>query len=365
MDRYQRFTMPTSSKHSQEDPATQYPWSPTPQSDTRVAPSIGPQTPLNMRPNNVRFEPISTPLPPFSQFSQISEFPASQPLVRQPRGSRLNALNEKEQTLVVQWCIARQNDYRNKNVRQVDFWANCTAFIRDKFNKTNMTPVRSIKTWVKKRRLQVAEERRVSGRAISDTKWKQALDKWIQVLDDIEIQAERDKASKKAAIDQHKAASNRSRDTLTTRLAKRSADSNDLYENSESDINRDYELDEDMKDFEATQRSLSVLTGVFQSSHSRRLSSTPTPSQASSSTARKRQRREDPYIGQLERLIGSISGMRKDFQEGGIYGNRASGREESQDLRDDIRELKQDLSSLKSDMNTIMSLLKNKMKESE
>jgi hypothetical protein len=96
-------------------------------------------------------------------------------------------LTSEQQLDVIKWCLSHKKYYADRNLGTIgDFWIRCAVFIRQKFNKTYSAPERMVRTLENRRRQEIA-----TGRAsIASAELKQALDKWIQFLDDTKRRAE-------------------------------------------------------------------------------------------------------------------------------------------------------------------------------
>jgi hypothetical protein len=97
-------------------------------------------------------------------------------------------LTADERTAVMGWCLDHRNRY--KVMSKTKFWALCTDFIREEFSKEMLHPGRMVKTWVDRRRQEIAREDgdgMSSGLAYpNSTEFRQRLAAWISFIDDFE-----------------------------------------------------------------------------------------------------------------------------------------------------------------------------------
>jgi hypothetical protein len=91
----------------------------------------------------------------------------------------------------------------------------------EEFGKEVRQPDRIVKRLVGNRRAQVRGEPLASGEAISDTELKQALDQWIQFIDDIEERRVEQSSNQTTEQQQNRQLAAQERDNMRTRQADR------------------------------------------------------------------------------------------------------------------------------------------------
>jgi hypothetical protein len=88
--------------------------------------------------------------------------------------------------------------YADRNTSKADFWKSCAAYIQSEMGKTYRHIDRVVAKWEKSRRHEVEEAKKESGVAKSDTDWLQAMDIWIEFIDDLKMDESERKNSKEA-----------------------------------------------------------------------------------------------------------------------------------------------------------------------
>ncbi|KAJ9193235.1 hypothetical protein DTO164E3_6847 [Paecilomyces variotii] len=183
-------------------PTREYTWSPSP--DPRGASA----TPYK----------YSSPSP-----ARGSSLPAihesSSPLQLAPPNNHKKRVwfTEQEELRIVHWLLNHRDEYADRNIPRAEFWAKCGNWIQQEFGKTYCRVDRSIQQLVKKKKQEMDAITKGSGLAIADTDWKQALDAWIEFLNDLKKAEQERKEEQSAARDQ----ANSHRDLLASRMMKR------------------------------------------------------------------------------------------------------------------------------------------------
>ncbi|OJD10035.1 hypothetical protein AJ78_08788 [Emergomyces pasteurianus Ep9510] len=84
----------------------------------------------------------------------------------------------------IRYCVGNQDDYRH--LPRSQFWNNFKTWFENTFGRSLRQPDRMIAQLVKKHREKQAAMLAESGTARSETDLDQALDEWLQILDDIQ-----------------------------------------------------------------------------------------------------------------------------------------------------------------------------------
>ncbi|RHZ72777.1 hypothetical protein CDV55_107279 [Aspergillus turcosus] len=100
-------------------------------------------------------------------------------------------LTPEQQLEVIKWCLSHKEWYADQNLCfKGEFWFRCGGFIKEKFNKKYAAPERMVRGLENRRRQEIA----AGGIWLARDDLKQALDMWIQFLDDTKRRAEERKA---------------------------------------------------------------------------------------------------------------------------------------------------------------------------
>ncbi|PGH12607.1 hypothetical protein AJ80_06666 [Polytolypa hystricis UAMH7299] len=89
-----------------------------------------------------------------------------------------------ERLELIRWCVGNQQLYRDGPRQQ--FWEELRVFFAETYNREIKSPDHVIRRMVKSHRKKQAALLRDFGRAESETDLDQALDQWIEIVDDTE-----------------------------------------------------------------------------------------------------------------------------------------------------------------------------------
>lgn len=202
------------------------PWSPTPEPENPVLRSVELQSqPIANQPDSL------TPSVSLSRsLSRGYEFRSVEPAAGRSTRARLSL---EEQTECIKWLLTHRSLFADKNVQKKTFWKQFADWMTDELGKTLSNPDRTVRTWEGKRRQEAEGEIRSSGEPIADTAWKQAMDEWIQFVDDVKTREQEERELKSAEASSQREVTKRLHETLLTRFRDRE-NSEDLGDESNS-----------------------------------------------------------------------------------------------------------------------------------
>ncbi|OJD19096.1 hypothetical protein ACJ73_08663 [Blastomyces percursus] len=177
-------------------------WSPTP---SRRSPShlLPPDQLLNhLNSQSPSPSPSSSPAPPSG-----------------PSQGAALCVAEYEKLECIRSCVGNQDEYRA--LPRFQFWNNFKSWFEETFGRPLKQPDRMISQLIRKHREKKNAIREESGTARSVTDLDQALDEWIQILDDLEAAKRLAKEDAAAAEENHRQRSRRMQDDMMERRRKR------------------------------------------------------------------------------------------------------------------------------------------------
>ncbi len=155
------------------------------------------------------------------------------------------SLKEIQHVQMIQWCVSHKADYIDKNFARSRFWSDLRSFCAQELGVDIKNPDRVLGNLVKKHKISCQEIDNGSGIAIQPTDLSQALDEWVQVLDDLATYKADQKAEKSAKKSRQQRQHDEIRVNMLTRIRERSASTpkrestpSESVEDESDDVNR-------------------------------------------------------------------------------------------------------------------------------
>ncbi|OJD25050.1 hypothetical protein ACJ73_03578 [Blastomyces percursus] len=126
---------------------------------------------------------------------------------------------QHEKLKCIRYCVGNQDEYRA--LPRFQFWNNFKSWFEETFGRPLKQPDRMISQLIRKHRDKKNAIREECGTARSVTDPDQALDEWIQILDDLEAAMRPAKEDAAAAEENHRQRSRRMQDDMMERRRKR------------------------------------------------------------------------------------------------------------------------------------------------
>ncbi|OJD27977.1 hypothetical protein ACJ73_00610 [Blastomyces percursus] len=147
--------------------------------------------------------PSSSPAPQWREFPSPNHTQSSQGALR---------VAEHEKLECIRYCVGNQDEYRA--LPRFQFWNNFKSWFEETFGRPLKQPDRMISQLVRKYQEKNNAIREESGTARSVTVLDQALDEWIQILDDLEAAKRLAKEDAAAAEENHLESGTQSSDIM-------------------------------------------------------------------------------------------------------------------------------------------------------